>query len=80
MERARFIVMGITDHPAPWFSPEVLDVIRHGRIFSGGRRHHEIVAPLLPEDAEWIDITVPLDAVFEKYQELSIANFPFSIV
>ncbi len=81
MERARFIVIGITDHPAPWFSPEVLDVIRHGRIFSGGRRHHEIVAPLLPEDAEWIDITVPLDAVFEKYQELSIANcqLPFII-
>ena len=80
MERARFIVIGITDHPAPWFSPEVLDVIRHGRIFSGGRRHHEIVAPLLPEDAEWIDITVPLDAVFEKYQELSIANCQLSII
>ena len=67
MERARFIIIGITDHPAPWFPPEVLDVIRHGKIISGGKRHHEIVASLLPEGAEWIDITVPLDTVFEAY-------------
>ena len=67
MERARFIIIGFTDHPAPWFPPEVLDVIRHGKIFSGGKRHHDIVASLLPEGAEWIDITVPLDTVFEAY-------------
>ena len=75
MERARFVIIGITDHPAPWFPPEVLDVIRHGKIFSGGKRHHEIVASLLPEGAEWIDITVPLDAVFSNYQ-LAIVNYP----
>ncbi|UKK51696.1 precorrin-6y C5,15-methyltransferase (decarboxylating) subunit CbiE [Prevotella sp. E13-17] len=68
MKRASFIVIGITDHPAPWFPPEVLDIIRQGKIFSGGRRHHEIVAPLLPADAEWIDITIPLDNVFEQYR------------
>ena len=65
----KFIVIGITDHPQPFFPPEVLDIIRKGKIFSGGKRHHEIVMPTLPEDAEWIDITVPLDAVFEKYRE-----------
>ena len=64
----KFIVIGITDNPKPWFSPEVIAMIRGGRVFSGGRRHHEIVAPLLPEGAEWIDITVPLDAVFDRYQ------------
>lgn len=69
--KQRFIVIGITDHPAPWFPPEVLDVIRHGSIFSGGRRHHEIVASLLPEGAQWIDITVPLDNVFEQYRATS---------
>ena len=62
----KFIVIGITDHPHPFFPPEVMDVIRQGKVFSGGKRHHEIVGPLLPEDAEWIDITVPLDAVFEQ--------------
>ena len=73
----KFIVIGITDSPKPFFPPEVLEAIKDGKIFSGGKRHHEIVAPLLPEDAEWIDITVPLDAVFEQYQ-LSTANCQLS--
>ena len=64
----KFIVIGISDNPEPWFSPEVLEIIKNGKVFSGGKRHHEIVASLLPADAEWIDITVPLDAVFEEYQ------------
>ena len=64
----RFIVIGITDHPHPWFPPEVMEIIRSGKVFSGGKRHHEIIAPLLPEDAEWIDIIVPLGSVFERYK------------
>ena len=71
----KFIVIGITDQPQPFFPPEVLDIIRKGKIFSGGKRHHEIVMPILPEDAEWIDITVPLDAVFEKYNGQCIIVF-----
>lgn len=64
-----FIVIGITDNPHPWFPPEVMALIRAGKVFSGGKRHHEIMAPFLPEGAEWIDITVPLESVFEKYRE-----------
>ena len=67
----RFIVIGITDNPAPWFPPEVMEIIKNGKVFSGGKRHHEIVAPLLPEGAKWIDITTPLNAVFEQYKSLS---------
>ena len=63
----KFIVIGITDHPHPFFPPEVMDVIRQGKVFSGGKRPHEIVGSLLPDDAEWIDIIAPLDAVFEQY-------------
>ena len=76
----KFIVIGITDHPRPFFPPEVLEVIRNGRVFSGGKRHHDIMAPLLPKDAEWIDITVPLDAVFEQYVKFSTLNSQFSII
>jgi len=64
----KFIVIGITDNPRPWFPPEVMELIKQGKVFSGGKRHHEIVATLLPQDAEWIDITAPLDAVFEQYR------------
>ena len=71
----KFIVIGITDNPEPFFPPEVMEIIKQGKVFSGGRRHHDIVAPLLPKDAEWIDVTVPLDAVFDNYQ-LSIIHYP----
>ena len=64
----KFIVIGITDNPNPWFPPKVMEIIKQGKVFSGGKRHHEIVAPLLPANAEWIDITVPLDTVFEQYK------------
>ena len=73
-----FIVIGITDNPNPWFPPEVLDIIQQGKVFSGGKRHHEIVASLLPADAQWIDITTPLDAVFEKYFSLTSLHSPLS--
>ena len=42
----KFIVIGITDNPKPWFPPEVMEIIKQGKVFSGGKRHHEIVAPL----------------------------------
>ena len=68
MSRQHFIVIGMTDDREVWFPPEVRAAIAAGRVFSGGKRHHEIVAPLLPEDARWIDITVPLEAVFRQYE------------
>ena len=67
-KRQHFIVIGMTDDRETWFPPEVRAAIVAGRVFSGGKRHHEIVAPLLPEDARWIDITVPLEAVFRHYE------------
>jgi len=62
-----FIVIGLSDGRDLWFPPEVQAAISAGRVFSGGKRHHGIVASLLPEGALWIDITVPLDAVFKQY-------------
>ena len=61
-------IIGISDNRNQWFPPEVLQVIQGGHVFSGGRRHHELVAPLLPADAVWIDITVPLVNVFKQYE------------
>ena len=71
----KFIVIGITDNPSPWFPPEVMAIIRQGSVFSGGKRHHEILAPMLPKDAEWIEITAPLDAVFEQYTSDEVIVF-----
>lgn len=60
-------IIGVSDRREQWFAPDVMDVIAHGRVFSGGKRHHEIVGHILPADAVWIDITVPLADVFAEY-------------
>ena len=80
MKSEKFIVIGITDAPKPFFTPEVLDIIKQGKVFSGGKRHHEIVAPFLPEDAQWIDIVAPLDTVFEQYYSLFTSHFSLPII
>lgn len=63
-----FTIIGISDDRQLFLPPDVLDVLSNGRVFTGGKRHHEIVADLLPEGAEWIDITVPIDDVFARYE------------
>lgn len=63
-----FYIIGISDSHRLFFPPEVETVVKRGTVFSGGKRHHEIVASSLPAGAEWIDITVPLDTVFERYK------------
>ncbi len=56
------------DDAEPRFSAEVIAEVAAARIFSGGRRHRERVGALLPEGSEWIDVTVPIDRVFEQYE------------
>lgn len=64
-----FTIIGLSDNPSPHLSPDVLSVISEGKVFSGGKRHHQIVEKFLPDDSSWIDITVPLDDVYAKYRE-----------
>lgn len=63
----KFIIIGLDDNREQYFAPDMLQYINNGKVFSGGLRHHGIVEPYLPVDAEWINITVPLDKVFEQY-------------
>lgn len=67
MSERKFTIIGISDNEELFFAPEVISAIKNGKVFSGGKRHHELVSGLLPPDAVWIDITVPLENVFERY-------------
>ena len=62
-----FIIIGISDAEKLHLSEEIQRVISSHCIFSGGKRHRQLVQQYLPEDTVWIDITVPLQKVFEKY-------------
>lgn len=70
-----FIVIGLSDAQEPWLDPKALDAISKAKVFSGGKRHHEIMKGLLPKDYKWIDITVPLAKVFEQYRETFNSQF-----
>lgn len=64
-----FTVIGISDASEVQFDPEVMSLIRQARVWSGGKRHHALVEHLLPEEGKWIDVTVPLGDVFDKYRQ-----------
>ena len=70
-----FIVIGLSDAQEPRLDPKALDAISKAKVFSGGKRHHEIMKGLLPNDYKWIDITVPLAKVFEQYRKTFNSQF-----
>ena len=63
-----FKVIGISDNPEQEFTKGALEVIAGGRVFSGGKRHYELMKSRLPEGAQWIEIAVPLADVFRQYE------------
>lgn len=62
-----FTIIGISDSREQFFPPETVKAISEGTVFSGGIRHREIMQDMLPEGHTWINITVPLDGVFDAY-------------
>lgn len=67
--KQKFTVIGISDCREDFYHPEIMNIISHGKVFSGGLRHKEIISHLLPQDSTWIDIKVPLDNVFRQYEK-----------
>lgn len=68
MCRQQFTVIGISDSRHLELPRQVLDLIGRSTVFSGGRRHREIVGHLLPPGHEWIEVTVPLTDVYARYK------------
>ncbi len=67
----KFYIIGIDDNREPYFSPKVKEIMAIHSVFSGGKRHREIVTKDLPDNYTWIDITVPLEKVFLQYKDYS---------
>ncbi len=66
-----FILIGIEGDQAPDLSQdaELQQLLREQRVFSGGERHRELVASMLPEDHEWIPLKAPLKEAMGKYAD-----------
>lgn len=68
MSEPRFHIIGISDSHRQYLTPDAENVISVGSVFSGGRRHHELMASRLPDGYEWIEVSVPLQAVYDRYR------------
>lgn len=54
---------------APVFNSEDSSDISACKHFAGGKRHRELLAEMLPSDAFWHTITVPLQSMFEAMEQ-----------
>lgn len=68
--KAHIYMVGMDDQPQPKHIDVIIKNIQHDNIFSGGKRHYEIVKPFLPADAVWIEIKTPINQVLDEYSRL----------
>lgn len=64
----KFTVIGIDDNQEQQFSKDIARIVAANTVFSGGKRHYEIVKKYLPKEHLWIEIKIPLNNVFEQYK------------
>lgn len=64
----KIILIGTDDNKERYWQPELLEHIKESYYFSGGKRHHELIKPYLPEKYEWIEIAPPVQDVVRSYE------------
>lgn len=64
----KIILIGTDDNRERYWQPELLELIRESYYFSGGKRHHELIKPYLPEEYEWIEIVSPVPEVVRSFE------------
>jgi precorrin-6Y C5,15-methyltransferase (decarboxylating) len=65
-----YYIVGIPNNPHFVLSDEVNVQLQKQRVFSGGKRHYELVKQLLPADHTWIDITGDMPSLFQQYKKM----------
>ncbi|TRX32203.1 precorrin-6y C5,15-methyltransferase (decarboxylating) subunit CbiE [Flavobacterium sp. ZT3R18] len=64
-----YILIGISDNPNFVFSDETQLLLQSHQVFSGGKRHYELVQKHLPENHQWITISGEMSVLFEIYKQ-----------
>ncbi|OHX68457.1 bifunctional cobalt-precorrin-7 (C(5))-methyltransferase/cobalt-precorrin-6B (C(15))-methyltransferase [Flammeovirga pacifica] len=62
-------VVGIGNHPQLQLSSDIENLINTGKVFSGGKRHYEIVQSILPKDHIWIEISGAMQKVISSFTQ-----------
>jgi len=73
-----FYLIGIGNHPTPQWSKEVLSFIKKSTVFSGGKRHYELVKSYLPKNHRWIEISGKMDVLIRQYKAIEVSIVVFA--
>ncbi len=73
-----FHLIGISNHPVPKFNDDVLELIQETRVFSGGKRHYQLVKSYLPKNHTWIEISGKMDFLINKYKKIDTTIIVFA--
>lgn len=65
----KYTVIGIPNNSTVMFSDEIKSLLPAHRLFSGGKRHYELVKEHLPDQHEWIDIKSDVKQLIEQYKQ-----------
>ena len=73
-----FYLIGISNHPTPTWNSDVLQLIKKSTVFSGGKRHYQLVKSFLPDNHHWIEISGKMDALMEHYKMVDASIVVFA--
>ncbi len=73
-----FYLIGISNHPTIKWNDDVLTLIKESTIFSGGKRHYELVQSYLPENHKWIEISGKMDVLMQQYKTIDVSIVVFA--
>ena len=65
-----FYLIGISNHTTPKWSDDALQLIEKSTVFSGGKRHYQLVKSYLPKHHKWIEISGKMDALIKQYKTI----------
>ncbi|PWD98409.1 precorrin-6y C5,15-methyltransferase (decarboxylating) subunit CbiE [Marinilabilia rubra] len=66
----KITIIGVNDQ-FPQFSEEVTLEINSSHCFAGGKRHHDLVKSILPDNHNWCSVVAPLESLIETIRKSS---------
>ncbi|QYS86392.1 hypothetical protein JJC03_16020 [Flavobacterium oreochromis] len=66
----KYYVIGISNNPQMDLSAEVKKIVQQHQVFSGGKRHYELIKEFLPTNHQWIEIAKEMSVLFETYKKI----------
>ena len=66
MSELSFKVIGLPDSASQPLPDEAMKAVRSATVFSGGKRHHELVAALLPAEADLMSLSTITHILYDN--------------